>query len=138
MLSENLSMLLRRFACARLSNSYMTWSPPRLLTITFTYHLDHNSMALISSAVFFAGVIGDTVGGLVTDAIYRGTGDVVKSRRNTVILGFGGSLLCLVPVLFVHGPTAAAIALGAALFFLEMSEAPIWAVPIDVAPSYAS
>jgi hypothetical protein len=29
---------------------------------------------------------------------------------------------------------AAAIALGAALFFLEMSEAPIWAVPIDVSP----
>ena len=114
---------------------YLSWLPSFFAD---TYHLDHNSMALISSAVFFAGVIGDTVGGLVTDAIYRGTGDVVKSRRNTVILGFGGSLLCLVPVLFVHGPTAAAIALGAALFFLEMSEAPIWAVPIDVAPSYAS
>jgi nitrate/nitrite transporter NarK len=32
----------------------------------------------------------------------------------------------------------AAIALGAALFFLETSEAPIWAVPIDLAPNYAS
>jgi len=114
---------------------YLSWLPSFFAD---TYHLDHNSMALISSAVFFAGVIGDTVGGLVTDAIYRGTGDVVKSRRNTVILGFGGSLLCLVPVLFVHEAASTAVALGAALFFLELSEAPIWAVPIDIAPSYAS
>jgi MFS family permease len=114
---------------------YLSWLPSFFAD---TYHLEHRSMALISSAVFFAGVIGDTVGGLVTDAIYRRTGDVVKSRRNTVILGFGGSLLCLVPVLFVHDLSSAAIALGAALFFLETSEAPIWAVPIDVAPDCAS
>jgi MFS family permease len=114
---------------------YLSWLPSFFAD---TYHLEHHSMALISSAVFFAGMIGDTVGGLITDAIYRRTGDVVKSRRNTVILGFGGSLLCLVPVLFVHDLSYAAIALGAALFFLEISEAPIWAVPIDVAPNYAS
>jgi len=114
---------------------YLSWLPSFFAD---TYHLAHGSMALISSAVFFAGVIGDTVGGLVTDALYRRTGDVVKSRRNTVILGFGGSLLCLVPVLFVHEAASTAVALGAALFFLELSEAPIWAVPIDIAPSYAS
>jgi MFS family permease len=114
---------------------YLSWLPSFFAD---TYHLEHHSMALVSSAVFFAGMIGDTVGGLITDAIYRRTGDVVKSRRNTVILGFGGSLLCLVPVLFVHDLSYAAIALGAALFFLEISEAPIWAVPIDVAPNYAS
>jgi MFS family permease len=114
---------------------YLSWLPSFFAD---TYHLTHNSMALISSAVFLAGVIGDTAGGLVTDALYHRTGDVVKSRRNTVILGFGGSLLCLVPVLFVHEAASAAVALGAALFFLEMSEAPIWAVPIDVAPGFAS
>jgi sugar phosphate permease len=114
---------------------YLSWLPSFFAD---TYHLEHRSMALISSAVFFAGMIGDTVGGLITDAIYRLTGDLVKSRRNTVIFGFGGSLLCLVPVLFVHDLSSAAIALGAALFFLETSEAPIWAVPIDVAPNYAS
>jgi MFS family permease len=114
---------------------YMSWLPSFFAD---TYHLEPHSMALVSSAVFLAGTIGATVGGLLTDAIYRHTGDVVKSRRNTVILGFGGSLLCLVPVLFVYDPTYAAVALGAALFSLEMSVAPIWAVPIDLAPSDAS
>jgi hypothetical protein len=31
-----LSMRIQRFACARLPNPYMTWSLPRLLTMTFT------------------------------------------------------------------------------------------------------
>jgi hypothetical protein len=41
---------------------YLNWLPSFFAD---TYRL---SMALISSAVFFAGMIGDTVGGLVTDA----------------------------------------------------------------------
>lgn len=112
---------------------YLSWLPSFFAD---TYHLELKSTALFSSGVFLAGMIGDTVGGLVTDAIYRRTGDVVKARRNTVILGFGGSLLFLVPVLFVHDQTWVALALAAALFFLETTEAPIWAVPIDVAPKY--
>jgi len=36
MSSESLSMRRRRFACARLSHSYLTRSLPRLLTMTFT------------------------------------------------------------------------------------------------------
>ena len=33
---KGFSMLHRRFACARLSDPYMTQSKPRLLTMTFT------------------------------------------------------------------------------------------------------
>src|SRR5258707_11087792 len=36
MSSKGFSMLHRRFACARLSDSYLTCSKTRLLTITFT------------------------------------------------------------------------------------------------------
>lgn len=114
---------------------YLSWLPSFFAD---TYHLELKSTALFSSAVFFAGVIGDIVGGLIMDRIYRRTGDVVKARRNTVILGLGGSLLFLVPVLFLANQALVALALGAALFFLETTEAPIWAVPIDVAPKYAS
>jgi sugar phosphate permease len=57
---------------------YLSWLPSFFAD---TYHLEHRSMALISSAVFFAGMIGDTVGGLITDAIYRLTGDLVYSLR---------------------------------------------------------
>jgi sugar phosphate permease len=113
---------------------YLSWLPG---FFSQTYHLALKETALFSSGVFLAGVVGDTVGGLVTDAIFRWTGDVVKARRNTIIIGFGGSLIFLLVVVFVHDQTIVTLALAAALFFLETTEAPIWAVPIDVAPKYA-
>jgi nitrate/nitrite transporter NarK len=87
--------------------------------------------------VFFAGMVGNTLGGLLTDAIYKRTGDVNRARRNGVIVAFAGAVIFLLPVLFVHDQLAIILSLAAAFFFLEMSEGPIWAVPIDVAPHFA-
>jgi MFS family permease len=92
---------------------------------------------LFTSGVFLAGMVGDTVGGLLTDALYKRTGDLNRSRRDAVIVGFAGSFLFLLPVLFVHDQLTVILALGAAFFFLEITEAPVWAVPIDVAPQFA-
>lgn len=113
---------------------YLSWLPT---FFSETYKIDLKASALFTSGVFLAGMVGDTVGGLLTDAIYKRTGDLNRSRRNAVIVGFSGSLLFLLPVLFVHDQLTVVLALGAAFFFLEMTEAPVWAVPIDIAPHYA-
>jgi sugar phosphate permease len=113
---------------------YLSWLPSFFAD---TYHVSLKDSALFTSGVFFAGMIGDTAGGLLTDAIYKRTGDINRSRRDAVIIGFAGSLLFLLPVLFVQDRTTVVLALGAAFFFLEMTEAPVWAVPIDVAPRFA-
>jgi sugar phosphate permease len=113
---------------------YLTWLPG---FFSETYGLPLKQTALFSSGVFLAGVVGDTAGGLITDAIYRMTGDVVKARRYTIILGFGCSFLFLLGVVLFQDRTIVTIALALAFFFLEVTEAPIWAVPIDVAPKYA-
>jgi MFS family permease len=113
---------------------YLSWLPT---FFSESYHLNLAHSAFFSSTVFLAGVVGNTVGGLVTDTIYHRTGDVVKARRNTVILGFGCSLICLVFVLFVRDRFVLTAALAGALFFLESTEGAIWSVPIDIAPKYA-
>jgi sugar phosphate permease len=113
---------------------YLTWLPT---FFSETYHVDLKASALFTAGVFLAGMVGDTVGGLLTDALYRRTGDLNRSRRDAVIVGFAGSFLFLLPVLFVHDQLAVILALGAAFFFLEITEAPVWAVPIDVAPQFA-
>jgi sugar phosphate permease len=113
---------------------YLSWLPSFFVG---TYSIDLKSSALYTSAVFFAGVVGDTAGGMLTDFIYRRTGDLNGSRRNVIILSFGGSLTFLACVMFVHDQTAVTLCLAAALFLLEMAEGPIWAVPIDVAPAHA-
>jgi sugar phosphate permease len=113
---------------------FLTWLPTFFAE---SYHLALKASALFTSAVFLAGMIGDTAGGLLSDAILKKTGDVNKARRDAIIVGFAGSLIFLLPVLFVHDALTITLALAASLFFLEMTEGPIWAVPIDVAPNFA-
>jgi sugar phosphate permease len=113
---------------------YLTWLPT---FFSETYHVDLKASALFTSGVFLAGMVGDTAGGLLTDALYKRTGDLNRSRRDAVIVGFAGSFLFLLPVLFVQDQLTVILALGAAFFFLEITVAPVWAVPIDVAPQFA-
>ncbi len=113
---------------------FLTWLPSFFIE---TYHVNLKDSALFTSGVFLAGMVGDTVGGLLTDALYKRTGDLNRSRRDAVIVGFAGSFLFLLPVLFVHDQLTVILTLGAAFFFLEMTVAPVWAVPIDVAPQFA-
>jgi sugar phosphate permease len=112
---------------------YLSWLPSFFVG---NYGINLKSSALFTSGVFIAGVVGDTAGGLLTDAIFRRTGSVKRARRDAVIIGMTGSLIFLLPVFFLRTPALIAVSLAASLFFLEMTEGPIWAVPIDVAPAY--
>ena len=113
---------------------FFTWLPTFFL---HGYNLNITRTALFSSAVFFSGVVGDTLGGVISDGILRRTGNVEAARRNVIAGSFIGALLALIPVLFIHDLTVVTCCLSVAFFMLELTIGPIWAVPIDVAPSYA-
>lgn len=113
---------------------YLSWLPSFFVG---EYHVDIKNSAMFTSGVFAAGMIGDTVGGLLTDWIYKRTGNINASRRNTVILGFLGSFAFMSLVFFTRDPVQIALCLAASLFFLEMTEGPVWAVPMDIAPRHA-
>ncbi len=101
------------------------------------YKLDIKKSALFAAGVFFAGVIGDTVGGLLSDRILKKTGDVGKARISVIVLGFLGVVLLMLPIVFIHDLTIVAICLSFAFFFAELIVAPIWAIPMDIAPEYS-
>lgn len=101
------------------------------------YQQDLRQSAFYSAGVFFAGVIGDTLGGVASDHILRRTGDRVAARRNVIVTGMLGGFLFLLPVMLVHDVNIAALSLAAAFFFVELVVAPIWAVPMDIAPRYS-
>jgi len=113
---------------------YLSWIP---LYLQHSHNLDLKKSALFSSAVLFAGVVGDTMGGVVSDWVFELTGNLATARRNVIIGSFLSSLLCLVPIFFVTEIGALALCLGAAFFCLELTIGPVWSVPMDIAPKHS-
>jgi sugar phosphate permease len=113
---------------------YLAWIPSYFL---HSYGLKLQNSALFSAGVFFAGVVGNTLGGIVSDRILTRTGSRNKARRNLVVFGFLCSLACMLPLLFSQNLTWAAICLSLAFFFSEFTIGPLWAIPMDIAPRFA-
>jgi MFS family permease len=113
---------------------FLSWVPS-----FFYQNYQQNLMesALYSAGVFFAGVVGDTLGGVVSDRILHQTGDRNAARRNVIVAGLFGGFLFLMPVMLVHDVNVAAFSLAAAFFSVELVVAPIWAVPMDIAPKHS-
>ena len=113
---------------------YLAWIPQFFL---HSYKLDLKNSALFSAGVFFAGVVGDTLGGVMSDRIFEKTHSRDKARRNLVVIGFLCSLAFMVPIVFTHNLTLAAICLSLAFFFAEFTIGPMWAIPMDIAPRFS-
>ncbi|CAM5434716.1 D-galactonate transporter OS=Afipia felis OX=1035 GN=dgoT PE=4 SV=1 [Afipia felis] len=113
---------------------YLNWLPSFFL---HEFNLNIKKSALFAAGVFLAGVVGDTVGGLLSDGILRKTGDVNKARIGVIVLGFMGSFCFMLPIVFVHSLTIVATCLSFAFFFAELIVAPIWAIPMDIAPEFS-
>ena len=113
---------------------FMSWIPTFFLE---NYHLNLKSSALFTAGVLFAGVVGDTVGGVLSDRLLRKTGSLVIARRTVIVAGFLGAFVFMLPVVLIHDLKTAAVCLSLAFFCAELIVAPIWSVPMDIAPRYA-
>ena len=113
---------------------FLAWIPSYFL---HSYNLKLSSSALFAFGVFLGGVLGDALGGIVSDRIFEKTGDRIKARRDLVVLGFLASGALMIPVLFIHNLGLVAVLLSAAFFFAEFTVGPMWAIPMDIAPRYS-
>jgi MFS family permease len=113
---------------------FLSWIPSFFFQ---NYHQNMMQSAFYSAGVFLAGVVGDTLGGVISDRILHRTGDRTAARRNVIVAGMLGGFLFLIPVMLVHDVNVAAASLAAAFFCVELVVAPIWAVPMDIAPKYS-
>ncbi len=113
---------------------YLNWLP---LFFKNTYSMDIKKSAIFASGVFFAGVIGDSLGGVLSDTLLARTGNVRFARLSVCVGGFVGAFLSLLPILFYRDLTVAALCLSGGFFFAEIVIGPIWSVPMDIAPQYS-
>jgi len=113
---------------------FLTWLPS-YLSEARGFHA--NQMALASMLPLLAGVIGDTLGGVMSDTVYRRTGNLRLARRGMLVIGLSGALVFLLPAALTSSPVAAVCYLALAFFFLELTNAVLWSLPLDIAGPYA-
>src|SRR5258706_192627 len=134
--------LVRRMAPVTLVYFCYGWTLWLFLSWIPLYFLQQHKMDLKHSVVFasgvvFAGVVGDTVGGVLSDWLLKRTGSRNAARRNLVVAGMLGAMLSLLPLLFVQDLLVAAICLSLGFFFAELTIGPMWAIPMDIAPQFS-
>jgi sugar phosphate permease len=113
---------------------YLSWIPQYL---QHSHNLDLKSSAFFAAAALWPGVIGDTMGGVVSDWVYKLSGNLATARRNVIVGSLLGSLVCLAPIFLVESIAILTLCLGAAFFCLELTIGPIWSVPMDIAPRHS-
>jgi MFS family permease len=113
---------------------YLNWLPSYFL---HEHKLQLSRSALFSSAVFAAGVGGDYLGGILSDRVLTRTGNLRTARCRLVRWAFCASLVCVLPIFLTQSLTVVVISLASAFFFAEIVIGPMWAIPMDIAPTYS-
>jgi sugar phosphate permease len=112
---------------------FLTWLPSFL---SQSFGLALSSFALFTSLVLAAGVVGDTLGGVLSDRLTRRL-SIGAARRTMIVVGLVGAGVALTPLVLTHQLVVATACLAVAFFFLELTNAPLWSIPMDVAPVWA-
>jgi sugar phosphate permease len=107
---------------------FLSWLPSYLVEFR---HFTLLKVGIFASLPLFAGVIGDTAGGLATDWILHKTRNTRLARRSVAIVGLLGCAVFIVPAALTADAYVAVACLTGAMFFLEFTIGPAWAVPMD-------
>jgi sugar phosphate permease len=113
---------------------FLTWLTKYLIDVR---HFTLLQGGLLASLPLWAGVIGDTAGGLATDSLLRRTGSAKIARRTVAITGLLGCAIFITPAALTGDPYIAVACLTMAMFFLECTIGPSWAVPMDTGGKYS-
>lgn len=111
----------------------LSWLPRYFLQ---GFGLDLKRSSGFAAAVFFAGVIGDALGGTLSDWLLERS-SLKMARIGVIWLSFSGAIVCLLACLARKDLTGITAGLAGAFFFLELSIGAFWAIPGDIAPSFS-
>ena len=113
---------------------FLSWLP--------SYLIEYRKFTLIKTGIFAsmplaAGVVGDAFGGWLTDKLLVKTNNLKFARRSVAIVAMLGCGTCTLFAALSANPNTAVYCLTAAMFFLEMTIGPAWAVPMDVGGEFS-
>jgi sugar phosphate permease len=115
-------------------NMFLAWYP-KYLDSARGYTL--KEMGFFASLPLAAGVVGDILGGVVSDAIIPRTGRIRFARSSVAICGFLLAAIHAPFEVFAPDRYLSAALFGAAVFGLELVVGNAWAVTLDIGGSFA-
>jgi sugar phosphate permease len=113
---------------------FLTWLPSYLAEAR---GFELKGMAIMTMLPLLAGVVGDTLGGVVSDQIFKRTGNLALARRSLLVVGLLGAFSFIIPAVRIESPQMAVYDLALAFFFLELTNAVLWTLPLDIAGEYS-
>ncbi len=113
---------------------FVSWLP---LYFVNQHKTDIKSSALLTSALFFAALFGNFFGGAASDYILRVTNRKRLARCSVILVSQLGAAAFIVPSMFLEDLRIVVPLLAAAMFFLELTIAPMYAISMDISKEYA-
>jgi sugar phosphate permease len=113
---------------------FLSWLPSYLVEYR---HFTAIKTGLFASMPLMAGVIGDAFGGWLTDKLLLKTNNLKFARRSVAIVAMLGCGTATLFAAMSASPFTAVYCLTIAMFFLEMTIGPAWAVPMDIGGEFS-
>jgi sugar phosphate permease len=108
---------------------FLTWFPTYLLE---HLHVSVKSMGMLASLPLMAGVIGDILGGVITDKVLKHTSRLRFARAVVAAPAMVLSGAALVAAAQTVDPFTSIVWLAVSLFCLELVIGPAWALTMDI------
>lgn len=124
-------MILGNFSIMFTIWVYLTWLPSYLeRSLGFSLM----KTGWVASILFFAGIMGVLVGGVISDRlISRGT-NTINARKISIVCGAALAACFVAPIPFVHDTTLCIALLSLGYFCSQMPSGVIWTLATDIAP----
>ena len=116
------------------TNFYLTWYPTYLREHR---HLTLQALGMIGSFPLFAGMLGDVIGGSLTDLVFKRTGNARFARRIVAAPGFLLAGVFVIPAAMTQSAGPRSCFSRSRFSFCEFVIGPAWAVPMDVGGQFS-
>lgn len=113
---------------------YLDWLPTYLREFR---GYDLKKMGLYASLPLLAGVVGDLLGGWLTDWWAERTGNLKLARQGVGAAGFAIAALGIVPATMTANAEMCVVYTCLAVFGLELTVGVSWAIPLDIGGDFA-
>jgi MFS transporter, ACS family, hexuronate transporter len=110
---------------------FLSWLPSYF---TDYQHLDIKHMSIVGILPWLGATVGFVLGGLISDGLYRRTGNVLFARKTVIIMGLGMAAVCVLLVSRATSLGAAVSLIAVASLFAFMTPQACWSLLQDIVP----